>query len=84
MDYKLDAEEFRERGFAIIVTAWVNLGAGLDRADVKWDSHMALPAAGRVNNLHHQGEIQINFEEHVKLRVDELIADNKLRLFSKR
>lgn len=40
VNYALDAIDFGEQGFAVIVTRWVNLGAGLDSEDAKWKSHI--------------------------------------------
>jgi hypothetical protein len=36
MDYTLDAMDFGERGFAVLLTRWINLGAGLDVTDARW------------------------------------------------
>lgn len=84
MDYVLDAIDLGERGFAVLVTKWVNLGAGLDSADAKWQSHITVRMARDVHHPHAQGDIRTAFEGQAELSVEELTADNKLKLFLRR
>jgi len=84
MDYVLDAIDLGERGFAVLVTRWVNLGAGLDSADAKWQSHITVRMARDVHHPHAQGDIRTAFEGQAELSVEELTADNKLKLFLRR
>jgi hypothetical protein len=80
----LDEIDFRERGFAVLVTRWINLGAGLDSTDVKWKSHITVRMARNVRHRHHPGGIRTSFEDQAEVSVEELTADNKLKLFSRR
>ncbi|KAH8811531.1 hypothetical protein F5884DRAFT_671327 [Xylogone sp. PMI_703] len=82
MDCVLDAEDFGERGCALADTTWIDLGAGLDPADVKWKNH-ALGSSG-IPSSHRRGDIQRSFEEKAKLPMKELLADNRVKLFSTR
>ncbi len=84
MDYVLDAIDFGERGFAVLVTRWINLGAGLDSADAKWKSHITVRMARDVHHPHHPGDIRTCFEDQAEVSVEEVTADNKLKLFSRR
>jgi hypothetical protein len=84
MDYVLDAIDFGERGFAVLLTKWANLGAGLDSADAKWQSHITLSMARNVHQPPHRGDIRTGFEGQAELSVEELTADNTLKLFSSR
>ncbi|KAK2768452.1 hypothetical protein FQN54_000307 [Arachnomyces sp. PD_36] len=81
MDYTLQAIDFGERGFAIILTRWVNLGGGQDYADAKWQSHVTLP---RARHPHHLGDIRTAYEEQAELSLKEFTADNEVKLFSRR
>lgn len=84
MDYVLDAIDLGERGFAVLITRWVNLGAGLDPADAKWQSHITVRMARGVHHPHTQGDIRTAFEGQAELPVEELTAINKPKLFSRR
>jgi hypothetical protein len=84
MDYTLDAIDFGERGFAVLITRWINLGAGLDSADPKWQSHITMRMARGIHHPHHPGDIRTGFEDHAKVSVEEITTDNRLKLFSKR
>jgi len=57
MDYMLDAIDFGERGFAVLITRWVNLGAGLDSADAKWQNHITRMARD-VHRPHARGTFE--------------------------
>lgn len=84
MDYVLDAIDFGERGFAVLTTRWINLGAGLISADAKWQSHINISMARGVHHPHDVGDIRTSFEGQAELSVEELTANNELKLFSKR
>ena len=85
MDYTMDAVHFRERGFALLVTRWISLGAGFIPTDVKWQSHLCdrLPK-GFVNHPHPPGSIRASFEDQAESSVEKITAENELKLFSKR
>jgi len=82
MDYVLDAIDFGERGFAVLATRWINLGAGLDSADAKWQSHITVRMVRDVHYPHPLGDIRAGFEGQAELSVEELTAENELKLFS--
>ncbi len=84
MDYVLDVVDFGERGFAVLVTRWTNLGSGLDPADAKWQSHITVRMAKDVHHPHHLGDIRTGFEDQAEVSVEELTVDNKVKLFSRR
>jgi hypothetical protein len=84
-DYIVDAIDFGERGFAVFITRWVNLGGGLDYADAKWQNHITVLGMARgVHRPHVRGEIRTSFEGQAKLSVEELTTDNEAKLFSRR
>jgi hypothetical protein len=68
----LDVVDFGERGFAVLVTRWTNLGSGLDPADAKWQSHLIVRMARDVHHPHHPGEIRTGFEDQADMSVEEL------------
>ena len=39
-DFRVDFKSFAGRGTAVIVTKWMNLGAGRARSDPKWQTHL--------------------------------------------
>lgn len=83
-DYELDARDFGERGFAVIVTKWANLGAGLDFSDPHWKCHVISPLPKGFYNPHSRGSIRASFERVTEVTVEKLTADNESKLFSKR
>lgn len=84
MDYVLDIVDFGERGFAVLITRWTNLGSGLDTADVKWQSHITVRMARDVHHPHYPGDTRTGFGGQVEVLVEELTANDKLKLFSRR
>ncbi|EDO04917.1 predicted protein [Sclerotinia sclerotiorum 1980 UF-70] len=62
MDFVFGVLDFGERGLAVVVTKWVNLGAGLDIEDAKWKSHLINHADRPVHHLQHSGDIRKAFE----------------------
>ncbi|KAH6671104.1 hypothetical protein B0J14DRAFT_595338 [Halenospora varia] len=84
MDYTLDVVDFGEQGFAVLATRWINLGAGIGSADTKWQSHITVCMARDIHQSHTLGEIQVAFEDHAELSVEDLTTDNKQKLFSRR
>lgn len=84
MDFVFGVLDFGERGLAVVVTKWVNLGAGLDIEDAKWKSHLINHADRPVHHLQHSGDIQKAFEGQEELSLKELTLDNQMRLFSRR
>jgi len=85
MDYVLDARDFGERGFAVLVTRWMNLGAGLDSADAKWKSLIIGRNPVDVRDIRRDpGDIRTGFEDQAGLSVEALTADNERKLFSRR
>ncbi|TVY91759.1 hypothetical protein LAWI1_G003880 [Lachnellula willkommii] len=61
MDYMLDAIDFGERGSAVLVTRWVDLGAGLDPSDAKWQNHIN----GSIARLHARHESPHVIHRHI-------------------
>lgn len=84
MDFVLDVVDFGERGIALLVTRWANLGAGLDVEDAKWNSHINIRMAKGVHHPHQRGSIRKAFEEHEDLSVEDFTADNQHKLLSRR
>jgi hypothetical protein len=90
MDYILEAADFGERGFAVVLTRWNNFGAGIDPTDMKWQSHITVigPQPRHEPQLryepHHVGDIRKGFESQATMSVDELTKDNKRKMFSSR
>lgn len=84
VNYVLDAIDFGERGFVVLVTRWVNLGAGLNPADTKWQSHITTRTGKGAHHPHYPGDIRTSFEDQAEMSVEELTADNRLKMFSRR
>jgi hypothetical protein len=47
MDFQIGIKSFGERGTALILTEWINLGAGFTPLDEKWQSHLIYGSARR-------------------------------------
>ncbi|KAF7879589.1 hypothetical protein EAF04_000784 [Stromatinia cepivora] len=84
MDFVLDVKDFGERGLAVVITRWVNLGAGLDSEDTKWKSHITTRMDIGVHHPHHPGDIRKAFEDQERLSLEEFTTDIQLQLFSRR
>lgn len=84
MDYVVDAKNFGERGFALILTRWTNLGAGIDSEDPKWQSHVGYRSYADDPHPHSLGAIRASFEGDADISVEALTASNELKLFSRR
>ncbi|CAD6442665.1 95238975-4397-4591-8a49-16eca74d8c11-CDS [Sclerotinia trifoliorum] len=84
MDFVFHVIDFGGRGLAVVITRWVNLGAGLDIKDAKWKSHITTRTDSGVHHPHHPGDIRKAFEGQEDLSVEELTLDNQMRLFSRR
>lgn len=80
----LDTIDFRERGLAVLLMRWTNLGASIDSADAKWKSHITISVARSVHHPHHPGDIRTGFEDQAEVSMEELTTDNKLKLLSRR
>ena len=39
-EFQVDLKSFGDRGTAVVITKWMNLGAGYSRSDPKWRSHL--------------------------------------------
>ncbi|KFX94415.1 hypothetical protein O988_06324 [Pseudogymnoascus sp. VKM F-3808] len=86
MDYMVDAKDFGERGFAVIITKWVNFGAGLESPDAKWITHTQRYIEKReVDQIgSHVGGIRARFENAAEMALEDLTSDNEQKLFSTR
>lgn len=66
MDFEIEVLEFAEKGLAIVLTRWHNLGKGLDSADTKWYSHGGFPSSAQSGQYAHTphalGSIRDAFE----------------------
>ncbi|KAB8296804.1 hypothetical protein EYC80_002221 [Monilinia laxa] len=84
MEHELDIADFGKRGFAILITKWVNLGSGLDFKDPKWQSHVMPRANSNAGHPRQTGDIKKNFEAQTETPMKDLTADHKLKLSSGR
>ncbi|KAA8568825.1 hypothetical protein EYC84_007808 [Monilinia fructicola] len=84
MEHELDIADLGTRGFAILITKWVNLGSGLDFRDPKWQSHVTARANLNGGHPRQTGDIKKNFEAQTEIPMRDLTADNKLKLSSGR
>ena len=62
MDSVLGAIDVGVRGFAILLTRWVNLGVGLGSIDATWQSHITVFLARDFHRPHNIGDIRAEFE----------------------
>lgn len=87
MDFEIEVLDFAERGLAIVLTRWHNLGKGLDPADAKWYSHGGSPWSNRpdgyVHVPHVLGSVRDAYENQEGISVEALIGKNTEKLFSK-
>ncbi|KAF5873389.1 putative f-box domain protein [Botrytis fragariae] len=81
MDLGIRRKHCGDAGTAIIITKWINLGAGLDPNDGKWQSHI-----GRKGLRHKQPLVNIQkaFEDQEGLSMEEFTSGNQEKLFSER
>lgn len=85
MDYELEAVDFREKGIAVVLTKWLNLGGGINPADVKWHSHNhQFEPEDVIYEPHSLGGIRKQFEQQGGISVKDLTAENVAKLFSAR
>ncbi len=42
MEFQIDVKDFKDQGTALLITKWLNLGAGLTPLDPKWRNHHAV------------------------------------------
>ncbi|TGO28633.1 hypothetical protein BPAE_0025g00420 [Botrytis paeoniae] len=81
MDFGIRQKHCGEAGTAIIITRWINLGAGLDPKDCKWQCHI-----GRKCLRHKQPLVNIQkaFEDQEGLSMEEFTSGNYEKLLSER
>ncbi|KAL3423631.1 hypothetical protein PVAG01_05378 [Phlyctema vagabunda] len=84
MEYMLQAVDFGERGLVVILTRWLNMGAGLDDADTKWQGHITRDAMEHDQSPPAMRGIRIAFESNAEVSLEDLTAANHLKLLSKR
>lgn len=85
MDYVIDAVDFDEKGVALLVTRWINLGAGFTPEDPKWRNHMKWPRdRGAVYQPQLTGSIRLSFEDQEGQSLRDVTQENISKLFSKR
>jgi hypothetical protein len=70
--FSIDIKSFGERGTALILTKWINLGAGFTPLDEKWQSHLIYGSAGRFQS----GVFKSSLESESGSSVEELAAEN--------
>ncbi|TGO59658.1 hypothetical protein BCON_0042g00250 [Botryotinia convoluta] len=81
MDFVIHLKRCGERGIAVVITRWINLGAGIDPKDWKWQCHI-----GSKGLRHKQPPINIRkaFEDQEGLSVEEFNSGNQVKLLSER
>jgi hypothetical protein len=85
VDFVMDIVDLGERGVAACLTRWINLGAGLDPADPKWQSHLGkLLPRGVIYRPHHLGNIRWSFESQTAISFEDFSAKNVYNLLSRR
>ncbi|TGO80648.1 hypothetical protein BELL_0003g00150 [Botrytis elliptica] len=79
MDFGIRRKYFGEAGTAFIITRWINLGAGLDPEDRKWQGHI-----GRKGLRSRQRLVNIRktFEDQEGSSMEEFTSDNQQKLLS--
>ena len=81
MDFEIDIRDLGMRGTALVVTRWINLGAGLTPHDKKWRSHHVVDDSPVPFC---PGSIRSSFKDQKGSSVNELAAENIKKLFSNR
>jgi hypothetical protein len=79
MDFEIDIRDLGMRGTALVVTRWINLGAGLTPYDKKWQGHHVVDDSPVPFC---PGSIRSSFEDQKGSSVNELAAKN-IKMFSK-
>jgi hypothetical protein len=80
MDFEIAIRDLGMHGTALVVTRWINLGAGLPPYDNKWRSHLFATDPPIIS--FHPGSIRSRFEDQKGSSVEELAAENMKKLFS--
>lgn len=85
MDFEMVAKDFGDRGVAIVLTRWLNLGSGADPRNAKWYSHFSIPRLNGSSHVPHQvGAIRQVFEGSAAHSISEVTDKNNRKLFSPR
>lgn len=83
MDFFIDIIDIGEKDTAMVVTRWINFGAGLTPSDRDWQCHFPQPHIYTLaHNLAASGSIKERFESQLGLSYDELSKENVCRLVS--
>ncbi|TEY84098.1 hypothetical protein BOTCAL_0021g00200 [Botryotinia calthae] len=78
-DFVVRLKHCGERGIAVIITRWIDLGAGLDPENSKWHYHIRRRKGQR--HKYCPVDIQKAFEDQEGLSMDELTSGNQMKLF---
>ena len=62
MDYQIELRDFPGEGSALVITKWLDLGAGLTPYDPKWRAHISYPRMGPTTFLSNAGDVRACFE----------------------
>ena len=62
MDYEIRLRDFPGEGSALVITKWLDLGAGLTPYDPRWRAHVSYPRMGVRAFLSNAGDVQARFE----------------------
>ncbi|KAM0183341.1 hypothetical protein ACHAPC_006611 [Botrytis cinerea] len=77
-DFVVRLKHCGERGIAVIITRWINLGTGLNPEDLKW--HYYIRRKGQ-RDKYRSVDVQKAFEDQEGSSMDELTAGNQMKLF---
>jgi hypothetical protein len=79
IDFEIDIRDLGMQGTALVITRWINLGAGQTPYDKKWRSHHVVDDSPVPFC---PGSIRSSFEDQKGSSVNELAAEN-IKMFSK-
>ena len=85
MEFQIDVRDFGERGTALVVTKWLNLGSGLTPLDQRWRKHVV--QSGLENYMLEEPPddgVCLSFERAEGRPVDALTQHNATLLFGVR
>lgn len=85
-DYQLEMRRLNGNKLALVITKWLDIGAGLSPEDPKWRRHSELVMSGelRPQTIAPSGEVKRLFEKESGRSLDSLTRINELYLLDNR
>lgn len=84
MDYHMKISDFGDRGVALVITKWLDLGPGMNPRDMRWKAHTQVSTIAELPGLGEAGDVRLRFESEPGLSEESLSTWNASHLIEKR